>query len=549
MLPKTNLVIITFLLFSLFACNKVQVVDLIVINGHIQTVDSQLTVCEAMAIKDGKIIALGTNISIQNKYKSAQFLDLKRGFVYPGFYDAHCHFYGYASNLLTADLYTCKSEEDLASCVARFAAQNPNQAWILGRGWDQTRWPGGAFPTKQILDSLFPNKPVLLTRIDGHAALVNQLALDLAGINENTIIPGGEVVLVNGKPSGLLIDMAIETVKKLIPNQDPIALRDALLRAQATCFSMGLTSLTDAGLPYNTVKYLDSLQKADDLQIKLNIMLEPSEENYQQFAKNGIYKTPRMQVNSFKLYGDGALGSRGAFLLQPYSDAPQSRGFTLYDSSFYAQWATKIAETKYQMNTHCIGDAATNLMLNIYEKVLADKPNRRWRIEHAQVVQPADRQKMGKLGVVASVQPTHATSDMRWAALRLGNERIHYAYAYKDLLDACGIIANGSDFPVEDINPLFGFHAAISRTDAANQPQGGWFPAQKINRLEALKAMTIWAAWACFEDLEKGSLEPGKAADWVVLPVNLLNEPAENLRNISIIATYIDGKEVYRKNK
>nr|WP_245553408.1 amidohydrolase [Echinicola vietnamensis] len=531
------------LLFS--ACAKKENVDLIVHNGLIYTVNGAFEQAEAFAVKDGKFIAVNSSETILKKYSAPNIMDLKGKFVYPGLIDAHTHFYRYGTGLKVADLTGITSFEALVKTVKAHRKAHPNQAWVLGRGWDQNLWPEKSFPEKSLLDEAFPNTPVLLTRIDGHAAIANQKALDMGEITATTDILGGKIILQNGEPTGVLIDNAIGMVSSKIPEISTAESRQALLDAQENCFAVGLTTVADAGLDKPIIDLMESMQKEGDLKMRIYAMVNPTEENMAYYFEKGPFQNESLTVRSFKIYGDGALGSRGASLLAPYHDAPDELGFLLNTPENFLSLAEDIHDHGFQMNTHCIGDSANRTLLNIYAKVLMKENDQRWRIEHAQVVHPQDVEKFATYHIIPSVQPTHATSDMYWAEDRLGEERVKHAYIYKDLLEQNGLIALGSDFPVESINPLFGFHAAVARQDANNWPTDGFQTENSLTRQEALKGMTIWAAYANFEENLKGSIESGKLADFIITSRDLMTAPHENLREIKVEATYIGGEKVY----
>ena len=528
----------------LTGCGHKPYADLVIYNAKIYTVDSSFAVVEAMAIKNGKVLDTGGN-DIKEKYDSKEIIDAGGKCIYPGFIDAHCHFYGYSTDLTKCDLYGTTSFEEVLERLKNYNTTN-QFSWILGRGWDQNDWEVKEFPDKTVLDSLFPDKPVYLMRIDGHAILVNQKCIDIAGINLQTTIPGGEIVKRNGKLTGLLIDNAVDAVKKFIPPFSNAIKASGLQTGQINCFAVGLTSVADAGLPFEDINLMDSLQKAGLLDMKVYAMAEYNAKNFSYWTNRGIYKSDKMHVSSFKIYSDGALGSRGACLLKPYSDQPGHFGFLLHDQEYLSTAVKKIYESGFQLNVHSIGDSANRIMLKLYSDVLMQKNDRRWRIEHCQVVNDQDLPYFGRYSIIPSVQPTHATSDMYWAGERLG-DRIKSAYRYKDLMAQNGFIANGSDFPVEDINPLFGFYAAVSRKDKKNFPDQGFNKTNAITREEALKAMTIWAAYSCFEEKEKGSLESGKAADFVIMENDIMTLPEQAIHASPVITTYINGKKVYEK--
>ncbi len=537
----------TLLLCSmlLFSCMGKKA-DLIVYNAKVYTVNDKFDTVEAFAVKDGKIIELGSNTDIEKVYHAAERIDAGGKAVYPGFIDAHAHFYGYGESLQTADLTGTKSWEEVCSKLAAFAKAHP-EGWLIGRGWDQNDWPNKTFPDKSALDKLFPNQPVLLTRIDGHAAIANQKALDAAGIKASYELTGGDIVESNGKPTGLLIDNAVDLVSSKIPAPTAEQQEKILLDAQKNCFAAGLTTIDDCGVDAQLVEFIEGLQASNKLKMRLYLMLSDKKENYDYLFKRGAIKTDRLNVRSFKVYADGALGSRGACLLHPYSDMPNKQGFLLSKPEHFKEVAKKIARNKFQMCTHAIGDSANRAILKIYNEVLGGTNDARWRIEHAQVVAPEDFALFGKAKVVPSVQPTHATSDMYWAAERLGNERVKGAYAYKQLLQQNGWLPLGTDFPVENINPLFTFYAATARKDAKNYPAAGFQMENALTKIEALRGMTIWAAKANFEEKEKGSLEKGKFADFIILDHDIMSDDDSKILNTQVLKTYINGEKVYEK--
>jgi len=523
-----------------------QPADLIVYNATVYTVDSAFSKAQAFAVQDGKFVGVGTAEEIRAKYQSKQEVDAQGQFIYPGFYDAHCHFYRYALGLRDADLVGTGSWKEVIQKLQQQRQQYPQAAWLTGRGWDQNDWTNKQFPTKDTLDALFPNTPVFIIRVDGHAALVNQKALDLAGVTARTPISGGTITRnEQGQLTGLLVDNAVKLVAAKIPEPTAAEAETALLEAQKRCVAVGLTSMADAGLEKANVDRLDALQQQGKLKVRLYAMLAPTKENKEFYLKNGPVFKDRLTVCSFKVYADGALGSRGACLIHPYADRPKETGFLLSSVADFRSLAKYLAASKFQMNTHAIGDSSNRLLLDIYGEALKGQKDRRWRIEHAQVVSGADIAKFGQYGIVPSVQPTHATSDMYWAGERLGAERLKTAYAFNDLRKQYGQVALGSDFPVEDINPLYGFHSAVARQDAKNYPAGGFQMENALSRPDALRGMTTWAAHAAFEDKQKGSIRPGMAADFVILKTDLLEAPKEQLRTAQVQQTWIAGERVF----
>lgn len=538
-----------FFLFALLpflvACSSKQDADLIIHHAKVYTVDEKFSVVEAFVVKDGKIIDLGKSEDMLKLY-SGKKIDAGGKAIYPGFIDGHSHFYGYGEGLQDADLTGTRSWEEILARLLTFSKEN-NPDWIVGRGWDQNDWEVKEFPDNQKLNELFPNTPVILSRVDGHAAIANKTALDMAGIKPGQLVSGGEIETVNGRLTGILVDNAEALVYAKIPPADKEQIQKALLDAQKNCFAAGLTSVTDCGIDHSLVPVIDELQKNDKLKMRIYGMLSDNKGNYDYLFKNGAVKTSRLNVSSFKVYADGALGSRGACLLKPYSDKPASTGFLLRDKSHYAEVAQSIADRGFQMNTHAIGDSANREILNVYAKVLKGKNDRRWRIEHAQVVNQADFKLFGENNVIPSVQSTHATSDMYWAGDRLGADRVKGAYAFKQLLDQNGWIVLGTDFPVENINPMYTFYAAVARKDLKGYPAKGYQVENSLNREEALRGMTIWAAKGNFEEKEKGSIEKGKFADFVILDRDIMTAAESGLFKTRVLKTFINGENVYSR--
>jgi predicted amidohydrolase YtcJ len=547
-----NRLLAAIVLLTIFSCqNKTSDVtatggsaDMLVYNATIYTVDSAFSVAEAMVIRDGKIIATGTFAELEKSWQVKEKLDAGGKFIYPGFIDAHAHFAGYGRSLQTVNLVGTTSWEDVIEKVKTFATENP-EGWITGRGWDQNDWDVKVFPTNEKLNELFPDRPVLITRIDGHAAMANQKALDLANVKAGDTLTGGEIEEMEGTLTGLLIDNAIDLVSAKIPARTEEQLMKSLQLAQENCFEMGLTTIDDCGLGFATVETIRKMQDSGQLKMRLYVMLSDEKANYDYAAKTGMIKTDRLNVRSFKVYGDGALGSRGACLLEPYSDKPGHYGFLLSKPEHFDSVANWISEKGWQMCTHAIGDSGNRTILNIYAKYLKGKNDLRWRIEHAQVVNQNDFALFGNNSIIPSVQPTHATSDMYWAGDRVGTERVKGAYAYKQLLQQNGWIPLGTDFPVEDISPFKTFFAAVVRRDSKGMPNGGYQMENALSREEALRGMTIWAARSNFEENEKGSLEKGKFADFVILDTDIMKASETDLLNVKVLGTFVGGERVY----
>ena len=532
------------ILFAITSCSSSKV-DTIIHHAVIYTVDSAFTVAEAMAVKDGKIVAVGKNEEIMGTYTATDNIDAKGEAVYPGFIDAHAHFVGYGRSLFQADLFGTNSWEETVARIKTFAEAHPDLPWIQGRGWDQNRWPGKAYPTNEELNKLFPDKPVVITRVDGHASIANQKALELAGIAVGQTVVGGSIEVKNGKLTGVLIDNADNKVHAQIPEPTKETYLQWLQAAQKNCFEQGLTTITDCGLSYQDVDAIDALQKEGKLDMRLFVMLSDNDDNINRYVKKGPYKTDKLFVNGFKVYMDGALGSRGACLLTPYADKAGWSGFLLRNQSHYDSLAGVLINTSFQMCTHAIGDSANREILHIYNKYLQGKNDKRWRIEHAQIINQNDFNLFGAANIVPSVQPTHATSDMYWAEERLGKERLKGGYAFKQLLQQNGWLPLGTDFPVEDISPFKTFLAAVARKDAKGFPADGFQKENALSREETLRGMTIWAAKASFLEKEVGSLEAGKKADFIILDKDIMKVAENAILQVKVNATYLGGKKVH----
>ncbi|MCO6162512.1 amidohydrolase [Flavobacterium sp. NRK F7] len=531
------------LLVSLTSCSsKKESADLMLTNAKIYTVNDTFDIVEALVVKEGKIIFIGTTKEANERFEAKDIIEANNQYVYPGFYDAHAHLYKYGLTMQTVNLRGTKSYDEVVAKVVEFQ-QRKKVAFIEGRGWDQNDWENKEFPTRAKLDVLFPETPVVLTRIDGHAMLVNGKALDLAGITENTKVDGGQVEVINGETTGILVDNAMELIKAITPEPSLKTKIQALKEAQDTVFNYGITTINEAGLDREIIELIDSLQKAKVLDLNVYAMAMATKENLAYYTQKGIYKTPQLNVRSFKFMGDGALGSRGACLHLPYSDKPKQFGALLSPIEEIKRIATQIANSDYQMNAHAIGDSTNTVLLKIYAEVLKNKPNRRWKIEHAQIMQEQDFDYF-KLGIIPSVQPTHATSDMYWAEDRVGEARIKNSYAYKTILNKAGLLALGTDFPIEEVNPMLTFYAAVARKDLKNYPEKGFQMENALTREETLKGMTIWAAYSNFEEKEKGSLEIGKWADFTIFSNDIMTMPIEKVPYVKPTQVFVKGKEV-----
>ncbi|EDM43341.1 hypothetical protein SCB49_01262 [unidentified eubacterium SCB49] len=537
---------------SLFSCAPEKIdADLLIKNGTIYTVNTDFDVTNAIAVKDGKILETGKKPELELKYNFTDVYDAKGQTVLPGLIDAHAHLYNLGISMQQVNLRGTKSFEEVIERVVAFQKEK-NVAYIRGRGWDQNDWEVKEFPNKTLLDSLFPDTPVALSRIDGHAMIANAKALELAGITTKTKMLGGIVTLDqterrNPKLTGLLIDSPMELVFASYPEETITSIKNALLDAEAACLSLGLTTIHDAGLNKNVIDVIDHMQQKDSLKMRVYAMISNSPENLDYYLTNGIIKTDRLNVRSVKVYADGALGSRGAALKQPYSDQDHHFGAMITPQEDLKNLAKKIAAAGYQMNTHAIGDSANVAVINAYKESIDTTKNMRWRIEHAQIIDTKDFEAFSK-NIIPSIQPTHATSDMYWAEDRVGSKRIKGAYAYKTLLDKAEIVALGTDFPVEKVNPMHTFYAAVARKDLNKYPEDGYRMEEALSREQTLKGMTIWAAYAGFEEKEKGSIEQGKLADFTILDRDIMKIHADSIPKTKVMATFINGELVYSKH-
>ncbi len=526
-----------------------QMADLIVRAARIYTVDPARPVARMIAVRAGKILAVGEDLS-GYAGPSTRRIELPHAVVVPGFIDCHVHMEGLGELLETHDFRHARNPAEIIEAVRREAARRPPGEWIQGRNWDQTNW-GGRFPDAEELSRAVPDHPVYLTRVDGHAAWVNRKALELAGVTEKTPDPPGGRILrgPDGAPTGILIDRAQTLVAGKIPPPSPQVLRRRLALAARECARLGLTTVHDAGVSRAVLGAYRELIAHDELPIRVYAMIGGEGELWREYLERGPEIGERLTVRSIKLMADGAMGSRGAAFFEPYSDDPGNTGLLMLRREDIERVARQAVERGFQVNTHAIGDRANRVVLEAYAAVLGGPNDRRFRIEHAQVVAPEDFEKFARYSIIASMQPTHATSDMRWAEARVGPQRVKGAYAWRRFL-ALGVpLASGSDFPVEDPNPLWGFYAAVTRQDHKGHPPGGWFPEQRMTRQEALESWTIRGAYAAFEEKIKGSLSPGKLADFVALSADIMEiEPAAILRT-RVVLTAVGGRIVYEENK
>ena len=526
------------------SCNSQKTVDLVVYNANVYTVDPSFSKCEAFAVDKGIFLSTGTTDQIRTKYKGRRELDLQGAPVYPAFNDAHAHFIQVAQGLRHVDLRGCLSIAEVIDRLEKhYNVYKP--AFLVGDGWDQTLWENKDLPSNDLLNRSFPDIPVFLRRVDFHALWVNDKTIEMAGLRpgDSGIAPGEAILTADGHFTGVFLENTYERINATIPPMTDRALTECILEAQELCFSYGLGSVSDAGLPLEQILLLDSLQKAGSLKIRTDVWMNPSEENFTRFTRP--YRSERLDVSAVKLYIDGALGSSGALLYEPYRDDPHNYGMQVTSDKFFTEVCQKALQGGFQVATHAIGDKGVGKVLDLYEPFLNPGNDLRWRIEHAQVVAPGDFKRFGTLGVVPSIQPTHATSDMGWAAERLGPERVKGAYAFQDLLNESGWAPFGTDAPVESINPLYTFYAAISRMNRDFLPEGGWQPENAVSRENTLRGMTFWAAKGSFRETDKGSVEPGKWADFVVWGDDLMVLPVEDIPATSCKMTFVAGEQVY----
>jgi predicted amidohydrolase YtcJ len=542
---------------AILAAQTQQPADLIVTNARIYTVDEAHPLADAMAVRGGKVQFVGsTRAAMALRGPSTRVLDLNGRTVIPGMVDAHGHVDNLGLALRTVDLTGTSSYDEVIARVAERAKTMQPGQWIIGRGWDQNDWGDTRFPTHDKLSAAVPNNPVYLTRIDGHAGLANAAALKAANITAQTRDPeGGHIErTASGAPAGVFVDNAQGLLRRVIPRATRDEIKSEVQAAIAEAQKWGLTGVHDAGASAQVLDIYEELGKANALNFRMYAMISDDSATLAKwFARGplvGGYDNT-LWVRSIKLYIDGALGSRGAALLDPYADAPNTNGLLVSKPEHIEEVAERALKTGFQVNTHAIGDRGNRIVLDAYEQALKAVPvaDHRFRIEHAQIINPDDIPRFASLGVIPSMQASHQTSDMYWAGTRLGSTRLLGAYAWRSLLNNGSIIPNGSDFPVEQVNPLISFHAAFSRQDARDWPPNGWYPEQKMTRDEALRSITLWPAYAAFQENVMGSLTPGKLADFVVLDQDIMRVAPEQVLRTQVLATFVGGKAVYeRKN-
>ncbi len=548
--------------------------DILFINARIHTMDAQMSVADAIAVRGERIIAVGSRSSVEAPVDADTLIDLGGRTVLPGFIDAHGHLLSLGLARMTVDLIGASSEEAAAERVrARVSAVSEGQ-WIRGRGWDQNDWPSKRFPTRSVLDRAAPLNPVYLARVDGHAAWVNGEALKAAGITRTTQDPPGGKILrrENGEPSGILVDAAMELVQRVMPQPSDGEMRQALRLATSELTSLGVTGMHDMGVDLRTIALYKDLIDKGDFPLRVYALVDGPGETWDSIRASGpiLDYGDRLTVRGIKLYADGALGSRGAAMIEPYDDDPGNRGLTMADEATLQAIVDDAVDRGFQVCTHAIGDRGNSLTLDLYARALATVGNgdRRLRVEHAQILHPSDIPRFAQLGVIPSMQPTHCTSDMYWAEARVGPGRVNGAYAWRSLLKTGVIIPCGSDFPVEHPNPIAGIAAAVTRRDARGVPASqqdiddqfqlanasrptperyseGWYGGQRMTLVEAIRGFTAWGAYAAFEEGKKGPLEPGKLADFIVLGEDPFRMPVGEFRRMRVERTILGGKTIF----
>ena len=530
---------------------KVVHADLILTNANVITLDPAKPSAQAVAVRADRIARVGSAADMDAlRGPDTQVLDLGGATVIPGLTDAHAHLASLGESLETVPLVDTTSWDEVVKLAAERAAKTPKGEWVIGDGWDQNDWSVKAFPEHAALSKAAPEHPVFLSRVDGHAAIANAKALALAGVGKETKDPpGGKIVRSkDGAPTGVLVDEAMTLVAKHIPAPSVAQVKERVLKAQSECLKAGLVGVHDAGVgPIGLAAY-EELVREDKLILRVYAMIDGSDAALleKRYAAKPVVGD-RLTVRSVKLAADGALGSRGAALLAPYDDEPANQGLLMMDASEIEAATTKALAAGFQVGVHAIGDRANRAALNGFERALATSGNKdaRLRIEHAQVVALDDIPRFGKLGVIASMQPTHATSDMYWAEARVGKERARGAYAWRSLKRSGATLSFGSDFPVEGHAPLWGIHAAVTRQDKNGWPEGGWRPDERLEAREALEGFTLGAAYASFEEKTRGSIEIGKLADLVVLDRDPLAVKPEEIRSLRVKKTVVGGKVVF----
>ena len=549
------ILIVSALLFS--ACTQSQPENTFVmydVNGYTLS-DGELLQFEAIAVVDGKVVETGTTSGLQDRYPEYEQIDGDGRTMIPGLIDAHVHVMNLGFQELDVNVQGIESLEETLEKIEQYASDNPDLEWILGRGWNQVLWEENDFPTAEDLDRVVSDRPVFLRRVDGHAAWANTLAMELAGIDEDTPDPQGGVIQrdENGQATGIFIDTAMRYIGEVVPPRSDAEEERALELALDQMASHGLTSVHDARTDNETWEMYKEFADNGELTTRIYVMAAGTGEEFDVMAADGpvnSYADDLLSMRSVKISADGALGSRGAALLEDYHDDPGNQGLLFFDQDELNAMLLKGASAGFQMNIHAIGDAANRQVLDGFEYIsneLGDQSALRHRVEHAQVVNLNDIPRFVELDLIASMQPTHATSDMNMAEDRVGPDRIQGAYAWQTFLDQGTVIAAGSDFPVEDVNPFYGLYSAVTRQDHEGMPPGGWYSEQRMSRIESLRAFTIDAAYAAHQEDVLGTLEPGKWADFILIDRDFFEVDASEIWQTEVLETWLAGEKVYQK--
>ena len=544
------------LMYMLFFRARQQEASMLLVNGIVYTLNDAQPVAEAVAIDGDRIVGVGSTKEITSTFKSQHAIDLQGKAVYPGFIDSHAHLEGIGAVLMNLDLTGAATIEEITAIVKQEAERRKEGGWIRGRGWDQNKWRPAKFPTHEPLDAVSGDVPVYLKRVDGHAAWVNKKALELAHIDKSTPDPeGGKIIRdFRGNPTGVFVDKAVDMLDAILPPVSIAERTEAIRRGVQECLKVGLTEVHDMGVDLELLGIYSRLIQSGEFPFRVYAVIDGSGQTWDHYRQAGPDTSGhggRLVVRAIKMYADGALGSRGAALIRPYSDDPGNRGLTLTSKAELSEAASDCLDKGFQLCVHAIGDRANNLVLSVYEDISsrsAAVPGHRFRVEHAQILDPRDIPRFHRLGVLPMMQPTHCTSDMPWAEARLGAERLSGAYAWRSLLDQGSIVPGGSDAPVESPNPLWGVYAAVTRQDHAGRPEGGWHPEQRMTRMEALKSFTIWGAYAGFQEHMKGTIEPGKWADLTVLSEDILKVEAARILDTKVEMTIVAGSVAFRSH-
>ncbi len=536
---KFSCLFIVFFSLTIGCSNSV---DLLVHNANIYTVNENFDKATAFVVDNGKFIEVGGE-EIVKKYNPVNTVDARGLAIIPGIINSHCNLLAIGFGEYKSDLSKANSLMEVISTVSKHQ-EKFNQNIILGEGWDQSRWTVNAYPDNELLSAVFPNTPVILKHIDGYTYLVNKKAIEMAGISETTEVEGGKIIKKKGKLTGVLIDNAKQMIDRIIPEFNREDKTNALIKAQNICFENGLTTVSQAGISKKDIYLIDSLQRKNLMKLRVYAMIENDPKSINYFLDKGVLKTDYLNVRSVKVNADGVLGSRMAALIKDHNDQEEYKSSLLVSKDSLMRIANLLTEKSFQMNTHAVGNDANQTVLDVYNEVLKEKDDPRWRIEHAQVIDPADFSKFNPK-IIPSIQPSHTTRDMEWAKDQLGTERLSGAYAYKDLLDWSGRLALGTDSPVKNINPFETFYAAVS-IKAPDGVSSKTFPYKNaLTRYEAFMGMTIWAAYANFEEAEKGSIEVGKFADFIILDQDIMKVDIDKIIDTRIVATILNGKIVF----